>query len=103
MKNRELTKLSALRSLLARLHNAESVTRPDDAPETGGPIAGATAGVGSTEAPRKQLTLTEVQAIIQAEIQEIETTLRQLNESSEYAAELREKLVVIHELEIRDN
>lgn len=95
MKNREHIRLNELRSLLARISNAGAVTPEDDKVEAGSPIAGAMEGVGSTETPRKRLTLAEVRSIVLAEMHEIETVLEGLDKTSEYAAELREKIAAI--------
>lgn len=92
LKDRERNKLDELRSLLARISNAEAVAPPDTVMD--GKMAGAAEGVGSTEVPRKQLSLTEVHAIIVAEAHEIESSLLGIDKTSDYAAQLREKLVV---------
>ena len=95
MKDRDSLKLGELRSLLARISNAEAVTPQDVSVDAGSPIAGAEAGVGSTEAQRKQLTLHDIHAVIQAEIDELEAALQGLDDASDYAVELREKIAAV--------
>lgn len=87
LKDRAHTKLDELRSLLARISNAEAVPVPSDMDMT--------QDVGSTEAQRKELSLADVHAIIIAEAHEIETTLQGIDEASDYAVQLREKLTVV--------
>lgn len=85
MKDRDTAKLSILRSLSARISNAEAVPASSTS----------NAGVGSTEATRRQLTLDDIQHIITAELHEIETTLDAVDETSAYAADLRQKAAII--------
>lgn len=93
LKARERNTLDELRSLLARISNAEAITPPDAV--IGGQVAGAAEGVGSTEAQRKQLSPADVHAIIVAEAHEIESTLAGIDKTNDYAIQLREKLAVI--------
>lgn len=95
MKAGKRIELEELRSLLARISNAEAVVVQNQKVETANPIAGAVDGVGRSEAQRKTLTLADVQAIVQAEKQEIETTLSQIDTGSDYAAVLSQKLAAI--------
>lgn len=85
MKDRDTAKLSILRSLSARISNAEAVPA---SPTTN-------VGVGSTEAARQQLTLDDIQQIITAELHEIEATLDTVDELSTYAVDLRQKAAII--------
>ncbi|HVQ43942.1 MAG TPA: hypothetical protein VMT30_03165 [Candidatus Saccharimonadia bacterium] len=93
-KARKSVEVSALRSLLARISNAEAVPA-DQSHIASSSIAGASVGVGSTEAPRKQLSYMDVQEIIQAEIQEIQAAKQRLDGSSDYVAELDQKIVIV--------
>jgi uncharacterized protein len=93
MKKRATTEVSALRALLARISNAEAVPPPDKSPIASSRVAAA--GVGSTEMPRKQLSYTDLQAVIQAEINEIQTAKQQLPETDPYAIELNQKLAIL--------
>lgn len=71
MKAREPEAVSALRTALAAIDNAEAVPVDGAAGSpTDGPIAGATAGAGSTEAARRELSAGEVRALLAAEIAE---------------------------------
>lgn len=88
MKDGNRTIVSGLRSLLARISNAEAVTSE----ATG---YNHSAGVGSTEAARKELTTTDIAAIIQDELDEINVTLHAIDASSEHATELRKKAEAI--------
>lgn len=93
LKDRDRNTLDELRSLLARISNAEAITPPEVV--SGGHVAGAAQGVGSTEAQRKQLSLADVRAIITDEAHEIESSLPGIDQTSDYAAQLREKLTII--------
>jgi hypothetical protein len=69
MKARDAVAVAALRSALAAVGNAEAVAPAGGpAPLTDGVIAGAVAGVGATEAARRELTDDEVAAIVRAEV-----------------------------------
>lgn len=89
LKDRERIKLDELRSLLARISNAEAVPSPND--------MGTAQGVGSTEVERKQLSLADVHTIIIAEMHEIESSLLGIDPASDYAVQLQEKLAVLQE------
>lgn len=71
MKARQRETVAALRSTLAAIDNAEAVDvsgSTDTA--SGSPIAGARAGVGSSEVERRVLTLEEVRVILEAQVTE---------------------------------
>lgn len=95
IKVRNGVEVSTYRSLLARISNAEAVSTSDQSAAAFGPIAGAGAGVGSTEAPRKQLTYADLQQIIRDEIEEIQAAKQGLNQSSDYAIELGQKMALL--------
>lgn len=69
MKAREPDVVSALRTALAAIDNAEAVAVPDS-PEMplSEHVAGARLGVGSTEAERRILSVDEIRALLRAEI-----------------------------------
>jgi uncharacterized protein YqeY len=70
MRARDAAAVSAIRSALAAVANAEAV--PVDRPSaslTGGPVAGAI-GVGAAEAPRRELADGEVRTLVEAEVAE---------------------------------
>lgn len=71
MKARDPVAVPALRSVLAALANAEAVDA-SAAPEPAGSehFAGAAAGLGAAETPRRELTDADVAAIVEAEIAE---------------------------------
>lgn len=72
LRARDLVAVSALRSALAAIGNAEAVP-PERVPRSGpvgGPIAGALDGLGAGEVARRSLSGAEVAEIVQAEITE---------------------------------
>jgi uncharacterized protein YqeY len=83
MKARDQAVVAALKTALAAIDNAEAVADERSAPREGSSehIAGATAGAGSSDVPRKVLSEAEMQAIVRG----------QIDERSE-AADLYEKL-----------
>jgi uncharacterized protein len=96
MKNKQRVELEELRSLLARISNAEAVSQDGlDAGNLTSSIAGAAKGVGSTEAQRRVLSAADIKSIILAEQQEIEAVLAKIDSDTEYAATLRAKNVVV--------
>jgi uncharacterized protein YqeY len=69
MKARDRDAVTALRTAIAAIDNAEAVE--DDGlhnSRTGRHVAGAAPGVGSTEAARRDLTTRDVRAILRAQI-----------------------------------
>jgi len=69
MKAREPDAVSALRTVIAAIDNAEAVPAPDENPATtSGHIAGARAGLGAAEAARRDLTGSQQQAILRDQI-----------------------------------
>ena len=68
MKQRDATAVAALRSALGAIDNAEAVAPAPLADTTDGPIAGASTGLGSAEAARRDLSEDEAVAVVQAEI-----------------------------------
>jgi uncharacterized protein len=99
MKNNQPVVVSELKSLLARITNAEAIEQTVTHTNSAASVANAVAGVGSSEAPRKILSLADVKEIIRDEKQEIETTLTAIDPGTNYAAELREKLTVVQKYE----
>ncbi|MGO8959689.1 MAG: hypothetical protein ACLQFR_20325 [Streptosporangiaceae bacterium] len=72
-----------LRSALAAIGNAEAVgtaREPGRKSATSTHFAGATAGLGSAEVPRRSLSETEIQAIVCAEITDRQAAARQYDE-----------------------
>lgn len=71
IKARQRDAVSALRTVIAAIDNAEAVEAPASQTEpTDEHIAGARAGVGSTEVPRRVLCLADALGLVQAEISE---------------------------------
>jgi uncharacterized protein len=71
LKQRDSVAVSALRTALTAIGNAEALAVP--APQGGWPgqyVAGSVAGLGATEASRRALTEDEIAGILRAEIAE---------------------------------
>jgi hypothetical protein len=69
MKAREPDAVSALRTAIAAIDNAEAVPAPETGPATtSSHIAGARAGVGAAEAARRQLSAGQQRAILRDQI-----------------------------------
>jgi uncharacterized protein len=74
LKSSQPETISALRTIIAAIDNAEAVRPEAESPRpAGGIIAHASQGVGSTEAPRRELGMAEIQAIVRDLICEYET------------------------------
>ena len=95
MKAGKSVEVSVLRSLLARISNAEAVQPSQATPEDDLSIAGAQRGVGSTEAVRRTLTPADVDELIAAEIKELQDAMQSVGEDSEYGQQLRRKADII--------
>lgn len=70
LKARDSVTVAALRSALAALDNAGAVEVPASRAEGSEHIAGATAGLGSTDAARRVLSEHDVRAILRSQIEE---------------------------------
>ena len=70
MKARDRVAVSALRSALARVANAEAV-HVDSAPRAGA-LHDAPIGAGAADAPRRELTEADVREVVEAEVVEHE-------------------------------
>ncbi|WP_306371517.1 GatB/YqeY domain-containing protein [Nocardiopsis sp. CC223A] len=71
MKARRPEAVSALRTALAAIDNAEAVTAPAGTGAAGSEhVAGASTGVGSTEAPRRVLSAEELHGLLHAQVAE---------------------------------
>jgi uncharacterized protein len=72
LKARDQTAVAALKSALAAIDNAEAVA--DDGTHSressSAHIAGATAGAGSSDVPRRMLSEAEMQAIVRGQLEE---------------------------------
>jgi uncharacterized protein len=72
LKTRNAVAVSALRSAIAAVDNAETVDAPDALPSDGGSphVAGTVSGLGAVEVSRRRLSEAEMDAIVQNEIVE---------------------------------
>jgi uncharacterized protein YqeY len=71
MKSRDADAVTALRTAIAAIDNGEAVDRPErEAATASEHFAGANVGVGSTEVARRNLTIDDVHAILQAQMTE---------------------------------
>jgi uncharacterized protein len=101
MKRRDARAVSALRSVISAIDNAEAVdaaVAPDaGALANGGIIAGGLAGLGAGEVARRVLTDAEIHAIVQAEIDSRRHAADQMDGvgQAERAAALREDALVL--------
>lgn len=85
-KTKDTVRMQALKSLIARVDNAEAIPTAQTGVEVDSQFfAGAKSGLGSTEAERKILTMQDIQNIITSEIAEIEATLNDLKDSGQGA------------------
>ena len=91
VRGRDRPAVAALRSALAAIGNAAAVPdgRADDRPQRRGPIAGAPAGLGAGEAPRRILAAGEVAAIVSKEIDERRSAAAQYRDGGHESAALR--------------
>ena len=101
MKGKDRVATAALRSALAAIDNAEARAVDDVASAASGTahVAGATAGVGSTEIARHELTEDQVVAIVRHEIAERARTAGEYDElgRSDEADRLRTEAAVLTE------
>lgn len=100
MRSRDQVAASALRSALGAIGNAEAVPadQPALAPGADGPhFAGAVAGLGTTEAARRQLTPADLNVIMRAEISERERAAQEyeLGGFADQAERLRREASVL--------
>jgi uncharacterized protein YqeY len=108
MKARDTVAVSALRSVLAAIANAEAVPPAEASPADGSApavtgnqyVAGSTAGLGATEAGRRELTGDEVAAIVRAEAAERRAACRHYRAAGQagQAERLLREAQVIEEL-----
>jgi uncharacterized protein YqeY len=98
-KNRDATRVAALRSALSAIDNAET---PEDAnvkAVSSGAIANAVVGLGAAEVARRELSDAQIRELVQAEIDERLTAAAQVEaQHAERAAALRAEAAVLSEL-----
>jgi hypothetical protein len=68
MRARDTVAVSALRSAVAALDNATAVPPSPDSGPGSAHFAGSAVGVGAAEAPRRELTEAQAEALVRAEI-----------------------------------
>lgn len=68
LKTRDHTTVSALRSLLAAIDNAEALSTAQMETNASGHVAGAAGGLGASEVERHHLTEADLRAILDREI-----------------------------------
>ncbi len=95
-KNRDSMRVSALRSALSAIDNAET---PDDAvvdAASSETIAGGVVGLGAAEVMRRELSDAEIRGLVRAEVDERLAAARQIDAShTEHAAMLRAEAAVL--------
>jgi uncharacterized protein YqeY len=98
-KDRDATRVSALRSALSAIDNAET---PDDArvdAPSSGKIANAVVGLGAAEVVRRELSDAQIRDLVQSEIDERLAAAREIYGShAERAAGLRAEAAVLTDL-----
>jgi uncharacterized protein len=98
-KDRDAMRVSALRSALSAIDNAET---PDgarlDAPSSG-KIAGGVVGLGAAEVARRELSDAQIRELVQCEIDELLAAASQIDTShTERATALRAEAAVLSDL-----
>ena len=92
MRERDMTRVRALRSALGAIDNAEAVPTTARA----GAIEDASVGVGSTEAARHELSAQDVRDVLQQEVDEREAAATESDDRApDWAARLRAEAAVI--------
>lgn len=97
MKTRDSLAVSALRTAIAAIDNAESVDGATQTVQNNTHIAGAASGLGSAEAARRVLSPADVRAILHAQIEDraTEAARYEMLGQAEAAAQLREEAAII--------
>ncbi len=100
MKARDKVALAALRSLSARVANAEAV--PVDVMPRAGAVEAAAIGVGVADAERRTLTAADLQALVSDEVAEHEEAARQREALGriDEATDLRRQAQIIKDLRV---
>ncbi|WP_199429545.1 GatB/YqeY domain-containing protein [Qaidamihabitans albus] len=99
LKSRDRAAITALRSALAAIDNAEAV--PADHPLDGSTgsehVAGAASGLGAAEAERRHLTDTDLRSIIEKEVRERSVAAEQYEQAgrTDLAERLRAEAQVL--------
>jgi uncharacterized protein len=98
-KDRDSTRVSALRSALSAIDNAET---PDDAQldaQSSGTIAGGVVGLGAAEVARRELSDAQIRSLLRGEVDERLAAAKQIDAShTERATTLRTEAAVLSDL-----
>ncbi|MED5811975.1 glutamyl-tRNA amidotransferase [Mycolicibacterium sp. 050232] len=99
-KSRDTVSVSAIRSALSAIDNAETPQPDHTDTRIGGPIAGAVSGVGATEVSRRALSDAEIRGLIRSEVDERLTAADEYiaNGYPEQAADLQSQAAVLTQL-----
>lgn len=97
MKSRDRQAITALRSTLGAIDNAEAV---DVAEHRAGSVEGSAAGLGVAEVARRELTEGDIEQIVRAEIAERHTVAEEYDGHgrAEHAADLRAQAEALTDL-----
>lgn len=98
--------VSALRSALSAIANAEATPVPAPQATIGGPhFAGSAAGLGAGEAPRLHLSRAQMDEIVRAEISERRAAAQEYEQAdhADQAARLRREVQVLSAAVLDDN
>ncbi|WP_234834695.1 GatB/YqeY domain-containing protein [Mycolicibacterium stellerae] len=99
-KKRDSTRATALRSVLSAIDNAETPETVVPPGRASGAIAGAVAGLGSTEVTRRELSEEQIRDLVRSEIAERRSAADQFTAGghAERAAALRAEMAVLADL-----
>jgi uncharacterized protein YqeY len=99
-KQRDTARVSALRSVLGAIDNAETPETVVVTAQPSGPIAGAVAGVGATEVARRELSDEQIRHLVQSEIDERRSAAEDFAAGgrSDRAAALRAEAAILADL-----
>src|SRR5690606_1730111 len=94
--NQNQLAVEALKSALSRIDNASAIDSTHLSP-TSIQVAGATVGLGSSEAPRRELTEADINQILLEEIRELQSAIEIVKDDTcnEYYASLEAKLSIL--------
>ena len=99
LKSRQPETVSVLRTMIAAIDNAEAVQPEAQSPRSAdGRVAHSSPGVGSTEAPRRELDMSDVHAILRDLLREHETQEKHYRSMRQHEAadRLRRQADVLH-------
>ena len=94
-KDRDATRVAALRSALSAIDNAEAVDATQDVFASGS-IAGAVTGLGAAEVTRRELSDAQIRELLRAEVDERTAVVAAIDIThTEHAARLRAEAAVL--------